>query len=497
MRLASIMHLLCAFGVVTVALLAMATTDAVAARRIALVIGNSNYENTAPLANPRNDADRMEQTLQAAGFTVTKVIDADFQGLRKSLLEFGRSLRGPDIEASLFFYAGHGIQVRGENFLVPVSAKITSEDEVDFETVNVNDFLRVMNSSDSPINIVVLDACRNNPFARSFRSLQSRGLAPIDAPKGTVVAYATAPGDVAQDGAGSNSPYTKALTDAINQYGQLPIEAVFKKARENVLSQTSDKQVPWETSSMTGDFFFHQGAIANPEPVVSPEKQPAGDDAEVAAKFEVARKIGSESAWNAFLGEYGNQTSNFYVAMARDSLQLLQKPDVEATIEVEPQVTKSLARPSSGSEVCRQADFDVGSATLCVTSILQPQYGNRYGAGNLTDGRNATAWVEGAGGDGIGEYVSVEFDTPVAVAQVRVANGYAKNNDIYAKNNRVRDLVVETADGEQTLRLADHAGWQSLDKAWPEKTKWLVLKIGSVYRGSKYRDTAITGLQIR
>ncbi|MCB1958692.1 MAG: caspase family protein, partial [Rhodocyclaceae bacterium] len=201
---------------------------------------------------------------------VTRLTDADQTTMKRALLEFGRALRAGDVDAGLFFYAGHGVQVKGENYLVPVNARIDSEDEIDLEGINVNDFLQVMNSANSKINIVILDACRNNPFARSFRAV-SRGLAPVDAPKGTLIAYATAPGDVALDGTGNNSPYTLALTQAIRQGQGATVESVFKATRRDVLAATGDRQVPWETSSVTGDFYFTPGDGKPPAPQPSAE----------------------------------------------------------------------------------------------------------------------------------------------------------------------------------------------------------------------------------
>lgn len=235
---------------------------AIAQKRIALVIGNSNYTQSNPLPNPVNDANLMAKTLEDAGFEVTKLLDADLRTMRKAVLKFGRALR-KKTEAGLFYYAGHGIQVGGENFLIPVNASIADEDEIELEGIKLNSFLRVMRSSSASVNIVVLDACRNNPFARSFRSA-GRGLAPVDAPKGTYIAYATAPGDVAADGDGDNSPYTKALAKAMSVRG-IAIETVFKQARKSVLDETNNSQVPWETTSITGDFYFHK-----PAPVQAP-----------------------------------------------------------------------------------------------------------------------------------------------------------------------------------------------------------------------------------
>ena len=223
------------------------------ARRVALVMGNSNYAHTVSLDNPVNDAKLMAARLKSTGFEVTTVLDADLGTMKRAMLVFGRSLRS-DTEASLFYYAGHGVQVRGENYLLPTSVNMTSDDEVDLEAININSFLRVMNSSESKINIVILDSCRNNPFSASFRSA-TRGLAPVLAPKGTYIAYATAPGDIAYDGGGEHSYYTRALADAITIPG-LEIAKVFRTVRRSVFVKTQERQVPWESSSIIGEFYF-------------------------------------------------------------------------------------------------------------------------------------------------------------------------------------------------------------------------------------------------
>jgi hypothetical protein len=263
----------------TIAFLA-APFAAHAERRVALVIGNSTYADAGTLANPKNDAELMARTLQSVGFTVTKLINADQATMKRAMLEFGRALRD-GADASLFYYAGHGVQVHGENYLIPVDASIKDEGEVDLQGINVNDFLNVMEGSSSKVNIVVLDACRNNPFARSFRSA-SRGLAMVDAPEGSYVAFATAPGQVAADGAGANSPYTEALAAAMVEPG-VKLEDTFKKARRIVIEKTARQQVPWETTSVTGDFYFVAGdQVANlPEPTSEP---PAAEAKPIASK---------------------------------------------------------------------------------------------------------------------------------------------------------------------------------------------------------------------
>jgi uncharacterized caspase-like protein len=173
------------------------TATALAEARLALVIGNSAYKVGA-LANPRNDAALMADSLCAVGFEVTILSDATKDQMKQALLAFSRKLRETGA-VGLFYYAGHGVQLRGENFVIPVDADIQNEAEVEFLALNVNEFLSAMERTSNQINIIILDACRNNPFARSFRSA-ARGLATVDAPRGTYIAYATAPGQIAPEG---------------------------------------------------------------------------------------------------------------------------------------------------------------------------------------------------------------------------------------------------------------------------------------------------------
>lgn len=227
--------------------------------RIALVIGNGDYESGAKLDNPANDAELMAKTLSGAGFEVTKVIDASRFEMRKAMIDYSRRLSGTKT-IGVFYYAGHGIQVDGQNYLLPIDASPARKDELSLHGVALSEFLRTLNSvsgSDGRLNVVILDACRNNPFARGWRSV-SRGLATIDAPSGTLIAFATSPGDVAADGEGANSPYTLALSQMIKKPG-LAIEQTFKGARNLVWEWTKGSgkaQIPWESTSLRGDFYF-------------------------------------------------------------------------------------------------------------------------------------------------------------------------------------------------------------------------------------------------
>lgn len=220
-------------------------------RRVALVIGNAAYRD-GRLANPTRDAAAMASALRQLGFRVTEKRDLDQKQMKLAIRAFGRQLR--DGGVGLFYYAGHGAQVQGQNYLIPVGADIPSERHVDVESVPLRAVLAEIADARNRLNIVILDACRNNPFARRFRSLQ-RGLAFVDAPQGTLIAYATAPGSVADDGARGHGAYTEALVRHIRTKG-VPVESVFKAVRRDVQAATQGRQTPWESSSLIGDFFF-------------------------------------------------------------------------------------------------------------------------------------------------------------------------------------------------------------------------------------------------
>lgn len=222
-------------------------------QRLALVIGNSSYQS-APLKNPANDAADIAKTLRGLGFQVTLKQNQGREAMAQAIREFGNQLKRGG--TGLFYYAGHGMQVKGRNYLIPVDADIQSEDEVPYRSIDVNELLAKMESARNRINLVILDACRNNPFARSFRS-SAQGLAQMEAPVGTLIAFATAPGSVAADGQGRNGLYTQHLLSAMNQPG-LKIEDVFKRVRAGVRKDSGNRQVPWENTSLEGDFYFQQ-----------------------------------------------------------------------------------------------------------------------------------------------------------------------------------------------------------------------------------------------
>jgi hypothetical protein len=222
-------------------------------RRVALVVGNANYK-IRPLKNPRNDADDISRSLRSSGFEVIDLRDASLQQMRNGVRQFGDRLINNDV--GLVYYSGHGVEVKGRNYFIPVNADIMREDEIADQGLDVALILEKMNTAGKGVNILIVDACRDDPFGRSFRS-SSRGLAQMDAPRGTIIAYATSPGKVASDGdpRERNSPYTKNLVKAMQQPNK-PIEQVFKEVRRAVQEETKNQQTPWENTSLSGDFYF-------------------------------------------------------------------------------------------------------------------------------------------------------------------------------------------------------------------------------------------------
>lgn len=235
---------------------------ACAAERIALVIGNSAYVHSTQLLNPANDARDMADALKQAGFEVLLGIDLDKRGFDIRIREFARALEGANV--ALLFYAGHGLQVSGRNFLIPVDARLESERDLDFDAVSLDFVMRQMElNRENKTTIVFLDACRDNPLSRNLaRTMGTRsasvgqGLAQVQAGVGSFISYSTQPGNVALDGADRNSPFTSALVRRLSEPGR-NLTSVMIEVRKDVLATTAGKQVPWDHSALTGEFYFH------------------------------------------------------------------------------------------------------------------------------------------------------------------------------------------------------------------------------------------------
>ena len=274
MTLRRLTILLCAAGVLLAAMAAVPTFPAQAAKRVALVIGSAVYAHAPRLANPLNDASDIGAALSRLGYAVTKLENAEYDAMRRGLRAFTRAASGA--EAAVVFYAGHGIEVDKRNFLVPVDARLSSDREVEFETVPLDLVARAVEGA-SGLGLVILDACRDNPFAAAMqragptRSI-GRGLARVEPAGEMLIAYAARGGTVASDGAGRNSPYTEALLAHLEEPG-LEVGLMFRKVRDAVLKSTGNKQEPFVYGSLSSEGVY---LGARPEPPAIPQAKPAG-----------------------------------------------------------------------------------------------------------------------------------------------------------------------------------------------------------------------------
>jgi uncharacterized protein len=248
-RLTALVALICILGV--------AASPAAAGVRLALVLGNGKYEAAAPLANPANDAADVTRALRRIGFEVIEQRDATREAMVKAVQDFSERLRG--VEVALFFYAGHGLQMNGENYLLPVDAKVESPADVRFNAINLNDIWHEMEGA-GRTSIIILDACRNNPFveklSRGGRAVAARGLSRLDATSdGSLIVYSTQPDNIALEGTTRNSPFTAALLRNIGTPG-LEIRQMISRVRRDVLEATAHRQTPWDSSSLVGDVYL-------------------------------------------------------------------------------------------------------------------------------------------------------------------------------------------------------------------------------------------------
>ena len=291
--------------------------------RVALVIGNSAYEHTNTLANPANDARLIASILKRQGFEVLAHENLGFKGMKRAIKAFTTKLSaGGRDTVGLMFYAGHGLQTEGVNFLVPVDANIQDESDIPLEAIDAAAVLGSIRIAGNRLNIIILDACRNNPYQGKFRS-SVRGLARMDAPIGALVAYSTSPGNVAADGDAANSPYTQALAAAMVQPG-LKIEDVFKRTRQAVYDATDGKQVPWESSSVFGDFYF----ASSDAPAPQDQDAQTNSEALELAFWDAVKDSSDVKLLQSYLDKYPTGT---FAPIARSLITKAEKPAATAT----------------------------------------------------------------------------------------------------------------------------------------------------------------------
>jgi uncharacterized caspase-like protein len=281
----------------------LSTSEAKAEKRIALVVGNAAYQSVAPLVNAQDDATLIAETLRGVGFTLIgngAQLDLDKAAFDKAVQAFGNSLVGADV--ALFYYAGHGVQIRGSNYLVPVSANPVREADVDFQMIDVSLILRQMEGSGTKLNLVLLDACRNNPFGgRNLRSTDS-GLAQIRAPEGTLLSYATQPGNVALDGTDGHSPYTRALAETIRRPG-MDVFQTFNQVGLLVKRATGGSQQPWVSSSPIDGTFYFSGQTKQELAAATPQTSAPPTAPQISQQRPITGRTALEQRAIAFLTE--------------------------------------------------------------------------------------------------------------------------------------------------------------------------------------------------
>jgi formylglycine-generating enzyme required for sulfatase activity len=442
---------------------------ALADKRVALVVGNSSYLNVPRLDNPKNDARLIADTLRALGFAVVgngPRLDLDKASFDTVVQDFGNQAQGADV--ALFYYAGHGVQVRGSNYLIPVDANPTRESDVDFQMLDTNLVLRQMADAGAKLNLVILDACRNNPFGgRGLRAVES-GLAQMRAPEGTVISFATQPGSVAKDGADGNSPYTKALVQVMRKPGLGIFEAI-NEVGLAVKRATGGVQEPWFSSSpIDGSFYFAGPPVTPPQAVVPPS--------EAERAWAVTKDTTSQAVLEDFILQFG---STVYGSTARARLEELKKSQaaVVAPPFQSPQVPSpcppSTARVSSSSrftkplslaEECALKPKDTfKECDVCPEMVVVP-------AGSFTMGSPNTQW-----GDRERQQHSVTIALPFAVGRFAIT---------------FNEWDACTADGGCNGYKPTDQGWGRgqrpvIKVSWDDSTAyvaWLSRKTGKAYR---------------
>ncbi|UWU89849.1 NADase-type glycan-binding domain-containing protein [Bradyrhizobium sp. CB1015] len=437
-------------------------TPAWAEKRVALVIGNDLYPNLPAdrqLKKAANDATTVADALRSLGFDIVLGTNLGRQGMIDRLADFTARLEPGDTAA--LFYAGHGVAIAGVNYLVPSDVPTVNEGaeaRVRGASIAEPDVIAELQAKAVRVAFVVIDACRDNPFPRAAgRSIgNTRGLADARPARGIFTLYSAGIGQTALDQLSSNdtahnSVFTRIFVEQLKR-PELHLGDLAVEVRERVAALAL-------TATDAG---------GQPAPH---EQTPAYYDQTLGGRIFL---------WNA-----GSSNGEPKVAG-----MLLKPPAKPAVAE---RATTRPPRPSAAGESCARSGFE----TYCVSSMLKPQFGNSYGAANLFDASTGTAWVEGASGNGIGEWITIEFETLRRVKSIHVQNGYQKNPEIFAKNNRVRQIRVLFSGGESRIFiLNDELSAQLLTLRTPITAYWMQFIIDDVWAGNKYADTAITKLLV-
>ncbi|MFZ5717114.1 MAG: NADase-type glycan-binding domain-containing protein [Bradyrhizobium sp.] len=427
---------------------------------MALVIGNDLYPNLPAdrqLKKAANDATSVADALRSLGFEIVLGTNLGRQAMIDRLADFTARLEPGDTAA--VFYAGHGVAIAGVNYLVPSDVPTVNEGaeaRVRGASIAEPDVIAELQAKSVRVAFVVIDACRDNPFPRSAgRSIgNTRGLADSKPARGIFTLYSAGIGQTALDQLSSNdtahnSVFTRVFVEQLKR-PELHLGDLAVEVRERVAA------LALTASDGAGEPVPH-------------DQTPAYYDQTLGGRIYLWASLSSERP------------------VAGMSVKPQARPAVAERAAMRP------PRPSAAGESCARSGF----ATYCVSSMLKPQFGNSYGVANLFDASTGTAWVEGASGSGIGEWITIEFEAPRRVKSIRVQNGYQKTPDIFAKNNRVRQIRLQFSGGEsQTFTLDDKFSAQLLTLRSPVTAYWLQFVIDDVWAGNKYTDTAITKLLV-
>jgi hypothetical protein len=350
------------------ALLVTLIDEARAEKRVALVFGNSAYQHAAELKNPRNDADDVAGALRRLGFEVITGLDVDDRQMTQKVRDFARALDGADV--ALFYYAGHGLQAKGQNYLLPVTAAPKTETDLDFEAVPLDLIMKQMQRM-TRVSLVILDACRDNPLARSLKASSrsaaiGQGLARVEDTAGMLIAFSTQPGNVALDGTGRNSPFTKALLTHIEAPGAT-ISDIMIEVRKQVMTETAERQIPWENSSLTGKFYFRPGTqVAAIPPATGPRDSIGVSDAALDHTFWTSIAQSNDPAlYREYLRRFPGGT---YAAIADAKLQALLQPRPAAP----PEEARSLENPRQVAEDMQRELKRIGCYSGQVDGVWGP-----------------------------------------------------------------------------------------------------------------------------